>query len=65
MTCRDTLRLVDKLEEQGWQVRLGRGGHYKAFHPDGRQQASFACTPSDYRSLRNTISFLRKMGAKL
>lgn len=64
MTCRETLRMIDKLEQQGWTVVLGRSGHYRAKSPSG-EPAFFAATPSDIRSIKNTISFLRKMGAKL
>jgi len=61
----DVLRLIQKLESQGWEVVLGRrSGHYKARCPEGRTYG-FGSTPSDYRGMRNLVSALRRMGADL
>lgn len=58
-------RLAARLESQGWSVGLTRNGHYKAKAPDGTSLYFFPSTPSDYRTTRNCISDLRKLGAKL
>jgi hypothetical protein len=66
MASKEIKQLVRKLEQQGWRVELGGGGHYKAFPPDvTKPMVTFASTPSDHRALRNIISMLRRSGADL
>lgn len=47
---------------QGWHVDLSRGGnHIKVFSPDGKMVV-LPSTPSDWRSVRNSIADLRRAG---
>jgi hypothetical protein len=54
--------LIRKLQEQGWRIEEGK--HYKAFPPDTtKPMVVIPKTPSDHRSLKNTIAQLRRSGA--
>lgn len=56
-------QLLRELRVQGWRVERTRGGHYKAFPPDpAATPVVIPGTPSDSRSLRNTIGLLRRGG---
>lgn len=58
--------IIRQLEAQGWTVSLAkRSGHWKAMAPDGKGIAYFPKTPSDWRSVANTKSRLRKLGATI
>lgn len=62
---KDVRDLLKKLEAQGWRIVAG-GKHIKAFPPDTtRPMVTIPTTPSDHRSLRNTIAQLRRSGADL
>lgn len=54
--------IIRELERQGW--RLVRGTrHWKAFPPDKKKpMVTIPGTPSDYRSIKNTIAQLRRSG---
>jgi hypothetical protein len=54
----DVLRRVEKL---GYEVRRNGSGHVKVYDGD-RLLVSMASTPSDHRSVRNTIATLRRAG---
>jgi hypothetical protein len=53
--------LVRQAREQGWQVELTNGGHFKWQSPLGRFFFS-AQTPSDIRALKNIKRDLRNNG---
>jgi hypothetical protein len=53
--------LLRELESQGFAVRRSHKGHL-LIQQDGRIVASFASTPSDWRSFRNSIAQLRHVG---
>ena len=60
---RDVRQLVAALREQGWRVELTKNGHYRAYPPAGAGSPVFLPgTPSDHRSLANTIALLRRRG---
>lgn len=66
MSDRVVQEIVGKLVAQGWRIEGGHGRHYKAFPPDpSKPMVVFAATPSDWRSMRNAISQLRRSGAAL
>lgn len=62
MLRKETRAIVREAERQGWRVEVGGGGHLTLYAPDGEGVVTVAATPSDYRSLENSISDLRKHG---
>lgn len=64
MASKEGRKLVKALQEQGWRVEPTKKGHFLAYAPDGVGLVTIPGTPSDSRSLRNTISDLRKHGFK-
>ncbi|MEJ5869340.1 hypothetical protein WDV85_16540 [Pseudokineococcus sp. 5B2Z-1] len=63
MPSKEMRALIKELEDQGWRVVLARSGHYKAFPPDKSQSmVTMPSTPSDHRSMRNTIRDLKHSG---
>jgi predicted RNA binding protein YcfA (HicA-like mRNA interferase family) len=60
---REVKRLVRDLGRLGWVVTLTKGGHYKAVSPNKDVPIVFIPkTPSEYRSLKNLKSILRRYG---
>lgn len=57
--------LVRTLQRQGWRVAPTSGCHLVAYSPDGVHQVTFAATKGETRAMKNTISRLRRAGAKL
>lgn len=53
--------LIKALEQQGFTVERARNKHWKVTI-DGHVVMNMVCTPSDYRSVKNQISDLRKHG---
>ena len=61
MTHRD---LIAAARRQGWRIRRGR--HWRLFPPDRSLPAvTVSSTPSEWRSLANTLADLRRSGLKL
>lgn len=56
--------LLGKLEKQGCTIVRTRRGHYKVFL-DGKWITTLAGTPSDWRSLRNSLAPLKRAGVRL
>lgn len=60
---KDIKQLIAALREQGWRVEPSKGGHHRAYPPAGKGRPVFLPgTPSDHRSLANTIAQLRQRG---
>jgi hypothetical protein len=57
----ETRELLRSLERQGFTVEKTKKNHYKVFK-DNRLVATLPCTPSDWRSLRNCVSVLKRAG---
>lgn len=57
--------LVNTLTKQGWSVEQGGSGHYKAKNPEGSTMVTMPATPSDPRSVANTIADLKRAGARI
>lgn len=53
--------LIKDLTRQGFEVRLTRRGHHMV-SKDGGAITTFPGTPSDWRSLRNSLAALRRAG---
>jgi hypothetical protein len=63
---KEVTEIIRQLESQGWTVTKGkRSGHWKAMAPGGNGIAYFPGTPSDWRSVANTKSRLRQLGATI
>lgn len=58
---KDLRKLTKALEEQGFTVRVSRRGHILVFNADGLV-ATFSGTPSDWRSLKNSMAALKRAG---
>lgn len=56
-------KLTKALEDQGFSVRVSKRGHILVFNADGLV-ATFSGTPSDWRSLKNSMAALRRAGFK-
>jgi predicted RNA binding protein YcfA (HicA-like mRNA interferase family) len=54
----------DVLRRHGWTVEQSRGGHVKWRDAEGRVACSCPLTPSDYRSMKNTLAQLRRAAAE-
>ena len=66
-THKETEAILQDAEAQGFRVEQakGRGNtHFLVYGPDGRLVSNFASTPSDWRGLRNSLSYLKKAGYK-
>jgi hypothetical protein len=60
---KDLKRLIREAEKQGWRVKPTTKG-WMLYSPDGEWMETLHRTPSDWRSLQNTISRMRKHGFK-
>jgi hypothetical protein len=60
----DTRLLLKRLRAQGFEIRRGGSGHYRATAPCG-ETVTIPATPKSWRSLRNTRAELRRFGAVL
>lgn len=63
MMDKDTRKLVQKLQAQGFQVRPTTRGHLKVTK-DGQFVTVLAGTGSDWRGLRNAVSQAKRHGFK-
>ena len=54
--------IIEEAERQGWRSRPMANGHTRLYGPDGRTQITLPGTPSDYRSLKNAIADMRRVG---
>lgn len=58
---KENKKLTKELTRQGFQVRTTRRGHLLV-ERDGVVVAGLAGSPSDYRSIKNSIAALRRAG---
>lgn len=58
----ETFRLVRELEQQGFVVNRTGGDHLKVTKEGVKGCVFMPLTPSDRRSLKNTVSTLRQYG---
>ncbi|MEU5430798.1 hypothetical protein AB0H73_35070 [Streptomyces olivoreticuli] len=60
---KEVRQLIKALEKQGFEVRQTKNNHYQVF-----KKGSFVTvlpgTPSDHRSLKNSMAYLRRAGFK-
>lgn len=53
--------LIDRLQDEGWKVTYTGGGHLKMRSPTGAVVFT-GSSPSDRRSIRNTVRDLKRAG---
>ena len=58
---KEVKELVRAAKKQGWRVRETTKG-YLLFDPSGRHKESVHKTPSDWRSLRHSLSRMKRYG---
>lgn len=58
---KDIEDLIKKLEKQGFDVELRKGGHF-GVSKDGGPTVFMPRSPSDYRGIHRVISKLKKIG---
>lgn len=64
MASKEVRKLITSLESQGWRIERLKSGHFRAYAPDGVGIVHLPGTPSDHRSLKNTVAQLRHHGYK-
>ena len=62
MTDKDTRRLLDQVERQGFVVKRLASGHFRISKADGTFVTTVAGTGSDWRGLKNARAVLRRHG---
>lgn len=55
-------QLARLAQDHGWTVRRSGSGHFKFIPPNGERAVTVPATPSDKRSLANSIAQLRRAG---
>ena len=55
-------RVVRLIEENGFRVVKGGGGHLKVLTAAGGFVAALSCSPGDYRTHQNEVAMLRRRG---
>ncbi len=55
------LRQLPAAERDGWTATPTRGGHLRLDHPAAAVPVYCASTPSDHRSLKNTLAQMRRV----
>lgn len=60
----EMLRIIRKVAELGHEVKLSHNGHWKILRP-GKTPIILPSTPSEYKSLLNTIALLRRNGIEV
>jgi len=59
---KDMKKLIKKLADQGFTVTATRNGHYLVRDASGAAITSIAGTASDHRSIKNSLSPLKRAG---
>ena len=54
--------LLREAQRQGWRIEPTKRGHYKAWPPQGGPPVTISGTPSDWRSIRNVVALMRRLG---
>lgn len=63
MSSKDIRQLIKKLEAQGFTVTPTRNGHYRV-SKNGTSVTTLPGTPSDHRSMKNCLAYLKRAGFK-
>lgn len=62
---KDMKRLLAQAEAAGCRIVPTNGGHVSIYCPDGKTIVTAASTPSDHRSIKNTVALLRRAGVTI
>lgn len=62
---KEVKKLAKRLRQAGYSVVPANNQHFKVLNAEGRRVGTLPCSPSDVRSLRNTITALRRKGVVL
>lgn len=54
-------QLISWLADEGYRVKKSKRGHQVVLNSRGARVATLASTPSDFRSLRNAVSMMRRL----
>lgn len=58
---KDLRKIIKALKKQGFEVEITKRGHVRVFK-DGHKVATFSGTPGDWRSLKNSLSDVKRLG---
>lgn len=61
MSAKDIRTLIKDLEAQGFEIRRTTKGHHRVYR-DGQPVCTLSGTPSDHRSMKNSIAALKRAG---
>lgn len=59
---KDVTDLIREIEADGGIVTKTKSGHWKVVNPANRRRINIPATPSEYRSLKNVRTRLRRIG---
>lgn len=59
---KDTRKVLDEAERQGFTVRITKNGHGRVSSPDGEPITTFSGSASDRRSFANGLATLKRAG---
>ncbi|MGW1976668.1 hypothetical protein [Streptomyces sp. NPDC001889] len=63
MASKEVRQMVKALEQQDFTVRQTKNNHYQVFK-SGQFVTVLPGTPSDHRSLKNSMAYLKRAGFK-
>lgn len=55
-------KLIKAIQAAGFQTTTAKSGHIKVYDKDGTLLAVFSGTPSDWRSIHNSLRPLKRLG---
>lgn len=55
-------KLIKAIKAAGFQTITAKSGHIKVYDEDGKLLAVFSGTPSDWRSIQNSLRPLKRLG---
>lgn len=55
-------KLIKAIEAAGFKTVTARSGHIKVYDENGNMIAVFSGTPSDWRSIQNSLRPLKRLG---
>lgn len=58
-------KVVKEARRQGWEIRERKTNHLVWLSPDGEGMVHSASSPSDPRSIPNTLAQLKRAGLKI
>ena len=59
---KDLRKILKAIQDAGYLVVINKKGHPEVYDEDGHKVTTFAGTPGDWRSRRNSLAPLRRRG---